>query len=345
MRRTLLLLIVLVAAIGIIVVSEKAGGSRKNPPLFKGFDKAAVTSISIRELERDETVKKVKNIWVTVKPYEYPADTAKVREMLDLIADQVQGAPASKNPEKHKDLKVDTARGVRVIVEGTKNFTFYIGDMSPGYTGNYLRLEGNNNVYSSKGRMSSAFSTLPNFYRDKALYSLNKDNVNELTVSYREYVDRPAPPAKGKKDKPKEAQKDTVVHTITASFDVAAGKWKFTAPENAGGDASAINSWLAAFAGLNADDWYDDDTAAVTGFDRPDLAASFKNNDGTTIGLLVGAEKNGSRYVKVENSAVKFKVRSSRLTDLKRKFADLKEKPMPVDSGAAPQSTNMPGMN
>jgi hypothetical protein len=309
MKKTLILLFALVGVILVINIANKLSAVQKNPPLFKGLDKAAVTQVLITKGQAKETLKKESTGWMATEQGDYPADTAKINELLGALAKQEKGRPRSKNPEKHKELKVDSTGATRVVVEAGSPVTFYIGGMAQGYQGNYVRLEGDDNVYVSEGNLERLFSTDANFYRDKTLFKINKDDVNEFSVTYKDIKD-----------------KDTARVTIAARFDPAAGTWKIEKPEAADGDISAINEYIGKFTGLTVDDWYDKDTAAVPGFDDPLLGVVFKKGDGTAVSLLVGNEKDGNCYTKVVNDDNKYLLRRHKIDGLKKTWTELKAK-------------------
>jgi hypothetical protein len=132
--------------------------------------------------------------------------------------------------------------------------------------------------------------------------------------------------------------KDSAAVEFAAQFNVEKGAWKVDKPEVCDGDGSKINDYLAKFCGLEVDEWYDKDTATALGFDDPMVRASLKKSDGSVVSLLVGAEKSGSRYVKVEGDANKYLLRSFRVTPLRPNITELKAKPPePGNAGNAAQ--------
>ncbi len=315
MKQTLILLGVLAALIAVIMVSNRVSATREKPEFFKGFNKSKVSRISISRYGSNETLKKEDGKWFATQNGDYPADSAKINIILNFMADQKKDDPISKNPAKHSELKVDSINATKVIVEsGPSKVVFLYGSMAQGFSGNYLRFDGKNEVYVSKGGMEQVFNSAPNFYRSKVLFALNKDNITGLSVIYK-------------------PNKDSAAIEFSAQFNVEKAVWKIDKPETIDGDGSRMNDYLAKFCGLEVDEWYDKDTTTALGFDNPILRASLKKSDGSTISLLAGAEKNGNRYVKVEGDNNKYILRSGKIDALKPSISDLKAKP------AAPSDT------
>jgi hypothetical protein len=315
MKKTLTMLGVLVALIALILVINKVSDTRKDPLLFKGFDKAKITRVTVSKYNAKEVLKLDNKKWTATAGGDYPADTAKVATLLNIIADQRKGDPSSRNPAKQAELKVDSAGATKVVLEaGVNKWVFFIGSMAQGFSGNYLRFDGKNEVYVSKGNLEQAFSTTPDFYRDKALLRISKDNVAQFDVVYKQH-------------------KDSAAVEVSGQFNVEKASWKLDKPESADGDGAKINEYLAKICGLEVDEWYDKDTATALGFDNPMVRVSLKKSDGSTAVMLAGAEKSGSRYVKVEGDNNKYLLRSYRFDALKPNVAELKAKaPAPGDT-------------
>ncbi|OGS34700.1 MAG: hypothetical protein A2293_05435 [Elusimicrobia bacterium RIFOXYB2_FULL_49_7] len=326
MKKTLVLLGLLVALIVAIYGVPQLLSLRKSPELFNGFNPGQVTEISLSKFGSHETLKNVNGQWMATAFGDYPADTVKVKAALDIVSKQKKGTPRSKNPAKHKELGVDTASAIKITLKGAKEFSFYIGNMAQGWSGNFLRFNGQNEVYVTDGSFETAFSITSNFFRDKTLLRLNKDNVKAFSVA-------------AKDDSTKQ------VTEFAAQFDAASGKWKIEKPESAEGDASRLNDYLGQFTALQVDDWYEQEMDAQPAFNNPTLKAVFQMNDGTSLTLLLGAEKNGNLYASVLNDPNKYLLRKYRLNNLKKKWTDLKAAPAAAAS-AAPENTpmTMPGM-
>ena len=300
MKKTLVLLAVLVAIILALVGVPRLLSLRKSPDLFNGFDKAGVARIDLKKSGSQESLKKVNGKWFATQNGEYPADTAKVNAALDMAAKQKKNEPRSKNPAKFKELGLDTASALKVVLDGGRKFSFFVGNMAQGWTGNFLRFEGRNEAYVTEGNFEQCFSSSPNFFRDKKVLDVNKDKVSEFSAAFR-------------------GDSAKSMTEVAAKFDAASGKWRIEKPENAEGDAAKINEWLGKFGSLEADDWYEKDTAAATGFDDPVLRATFKHTDGLSTGILVGKEQNGKRYVQADNSPHKFLLAKYRIDGLMQK--------------------------
>jgi len=164
--------------------------------------------------------------------------------------------------------------------------------------------------------MERAFSTVPNHYRDRTLFQLNKDEVSELNVVCRD---------------PKDSTK---VLEVSGKFNVQKGIWSFDKPEVCEGNSEKVNEFLARYTGLLTDDWYDRDTSTSLGFDVPELRTVIKRNDGSIVTMIAGKEINGNRYVKIEGDDHKYLVRKDRITSLKPVWGEFKALSKPAGNGS-----------
>lgn len=319
MKRTFILLGALAVLVALVAGINKIAASRTPPGLFKGFDGALVTQVTLQKNGAREVLRLENKRWMATDKGLYPADSAKVAEMLGALAAQKQSDPVARNPKRHADLRVDSTAGTKVVVEAGKNqWVFFLGNMAQGYTGTYLRFDGKNEVYVTQGDMERHFSVNPNHYRDRTLARLNKDDVGEFSLLYRDPRD------------------STKVLECAAKFATNKGAWKFEKPEAVDGDGAKVNELLGRYAALQVDDWYDADTTTALGFENPEIRASFKKNDGGTVVIIAGREKDGNRYVKVEGDPNKYLLRKYRFDNLKPVMEELKAKaPAPGDSAGA----------
>ncbi|MFH0922026.1 MAG: DUF4340 domain-containing protein [Fibrobacterota bacterium] len=317
MKKNLTLLAVLAGVVAIIIAINTLSQRKEAPSLFKGFQKASVIRLVISQHGAREELVKENGAWFATANGRYPADTVKINEMLTLLSEQKKGNAVAKNPARFGEMRVDTAAGIRVAVEGGGvRFNFIIGGTAQGYTGSYVRLDGQNEVYVSKGVLDNAFTTRANGYRNKAVLSLNKDNVSDLAVQYRG-----------------EGKDSVKMLEFSAHFLNDKSAWKIDKPMTADGNSAKLNEYLARFCGLEADDWYDKDTTSP-GFDKPFLMATLKKGDGSSVTLIAGNEQNGNRFVRIEGDDHKYLVGKGRLDPLKPNLAELTAPP--PSAAAAP---------
>jgi len=132
MKKTLTLLAVLVVVVLLIKVFDGVSRKQSNPMLFKGYKKGKVSQIEISKGENKERLIKKGGGWVATEKGEYPADSGKVAEMLNVLVEQRAKSPISKNPAKHSLFKVDSAGGTRVALSGGEKQNLFYRGPGPG---------------------------------------------------------------------------------------------------------------------------------------------------------------------------------------------------------------------
>jgi len=325
MKRNLILLGVLAVLVLLIGLSNHFSANRKKPLLFGGVKRDKIIQITVSKYNQSEILRRNGKAWVSTSGGEYAADTLKIDELLTAIETQIKDEPVAKNPSRHVDLGVDSAGATQVIVESEKGglLSFFIGNMAHGFSGSYVRLKGEDEVYVSKGAYDRLFSTTPYFYRDKTLFKVAKDQIYDFEFSY---VDA-----------------DTT-NKISGHFSAESASWELLEPEKIKLDNAKVTEYLGRIAALNVDEWYTAEEDTTAGFDKPSYKIFLKRADGTSVTLLAGTEKNGNYFVRVEGDDNRYLVKKYRFEALRPSINDLKAAPAAVE-GTEPESApmNMPG--
>ncbi|MBL8026278.1 MAG: DUF4340 domain-containing protein [Fibrobacteres bacterium] len=324
MKRNLILLGVLAALVLLILFANNSSANRKKPLLFKGVKRETVTQITISKYAQSETLRKKDKGWVSTAGGEYAVDSAKIDELLTALETQLQEEPVAKNQSRHVDLGVDSAGATSVTVESEKGglVAFYIGNMAQGFSGSYVRLKGQNEVYVSKNGFDRLFTSTPFSYRDKTILKLTKEQIAGFDITY---------------------QNGDSAISVGAAYKTESSSWEQTGSETSKFDSKKVDECLARFIALNADEWYtaEDDTA--TGFATPSYKFVVKKVDGSVLTLITGAEKNGNYFTKVEGDDNRYLIRKFRLEALRPPVADWKvAADAPASTQEAGQTMNMP---
>lgn len=116
------------------------------------------------------------------KPLPYLADSVLISRLIADIEALKIGEIISEREEKFKDFGVDEG-GVKVkLISPQKEISFFIGKYAGDYEHSYLRFEGDDKVYLSKGLSKYSIDRDPNQWRDKTIFSFDKDGVIEITI-------------------------------------------------------------------------------------------------------------------------------------------------------------------
>jgi hypothetical protein len=330
MKRNLILLGVLALLVLLIALSNHLSANKKKPLLFGGVKRDKIIQITVAKYNQSEILRKTEKGWVSTAGGEYAADTTKIDELLTAIETQSKDEPVAKNPSRHVDLGVDSAGATQVTIESEKGGlqSFFIGNMAHGFSGSYVRLKGEDEVYVSKGAYDRLFSTTQYFYRDKTLFKIAKDQIYDFEFSY--------------------ADADSM-NKVSAHFSAESASWELLEPEKVKLDNGKVTEYLGRIAALNVDEWYGAEEDTSTGFAKPSYRIFLKKADGTSVTLLAGVEKNGNYYVRLEGDDNRYLIKKYRFEGLRPSVNDLKAAPAATEGsvapeGSAPMNIPSPGM-
>lgn len=255
----------------------------------------------------------------------FPADTAGVNRALRATLLATDAEIISRNPEKSGIFEVDST-GIRVKIlaaDSTMLASFFIGKTGSDFSTNYVRLEGENEVYVVKGDIKRQFDRAWRGFRQMYILKVDKDEIATI-----------------------ELKREDGSLRIQAQDD---DSWALIAPEEGTIKESFANRLLNTIANFRADDFAHADTMD-TGLDEPFMEIKVILKDGTEQRVLMGAliapkpeeEPSGKRYAAIEGSRWLYQVGKFRIETLSKPIDEMLEPPPALpDTTAAEVDTSM----
>ena len=162
---------------------------RSNRTHYKLPDIASVSGKQISKLEvgkagKTVVLNKKDNTWY-IEPKAYPADSDKVKNMLDVIEKLTLTAlvSESKNYVRY-DLTTDKKITVKAWHEKTLSHDFDIGKAANTYQHTFVRLATDSNVYHARGDFRRKFDQTVDELRDKTVLAYTQKDIREITLSH-----------------------------------------------------------------------------------------------------------------------------------------------------------------
>jgi hypothetical protein len=115
----------------------------------------------------------------------FPADGARVQQVIDVLSGLSVGAVASRNPEKQNQLQL-SALGLQVRAfdtAGKKIAHLFVGKQGPDYFTTYVRRDGEDEAYLVHEPLSGRFPVRVTDWRDKAVWNIDADAIAEVEIS------------------------------------------------------------------------------------------------------------------------------------------------------------------
>ncbi len=321
-------LIILAIAIGVLVVlvtinKKSAEKSRASQLALDSSSKEGVKSFQVKSKSDSVTVQFLTNQWVVASD-SFPADTAKVNKILDIIFKLENKEIVSRNPERESEYGLDSANRKQVILYNTNGGQMqqvWIGKTSSAdYSSTYWKKPGSDPVYRTPGNFSWELDTKAFDWKDKKLFSFKKDAVAQLKVSWQDTT--------GAKTQ----------FTIKPKSD---GNWEMLEPKKGNAKKDLADVMAERFEQLTIDEFPSAGDSAETS-KPPTLDIQVMLSDGTSVSLV--AQKGDSHtYMKHPNRKEIVKISNWRFNVFEKTIDALFEPlPEPKDSSAVSDTAKKP---
>ena len=173
--------VVLVALVAYLVF-HSPDRTRYQLPVMPEVDKETISKIEISKSGETIVINKKDKKWF-IGPKEYPADSAKIKDMLDLLAKFTHTALVSESKNyKRYDLSDDKKIEVKAWSGEELSRQFEIGKEASTYSHTFTKLPGDFKVYQSKGNYRSKFGKDADELRNKVIMSFDKAEIKKIRV-------------------------------------------------------------------------------------------------------------------------------------------------------------------
>ncbi len=333
-KKLIVLVVALVAVIGLIVIAEKAGGSKSSggaDGFFPGVTAEKIGAVTIADRKDTLTVKRKGDIWIvtdavaggpSAQPLArnasadgqksdpaqaYDADSASVQAMIEKLENMKKGDIISNNPEKQEVFEVDSANGVLVTVfdrDDKQLGSFRIGKSGPDWSSHYVRSIGSDEVYSVGGSIRHAFFTDLKRWRDKTVLSFEPASAQRITL----------------------AKKGAEPIVLEKSLDsLNQPQWEITSPEKHPASKQEVGNLVNKLSSLKTTGWASDTVSAeALSFEEPELRATVLLENGDEKILTVGGEADGKFFVRVAGRDVVYRIAEYTISDIDKNLEALK---------------------
>jgi hypothetical protein len=174
---------VMVALI-LYLVLHRSNRTHYKLPDITGVSGKQISKLEVGKAGKTLVLNKKDNTWhIGVKGY--PADSEKIKNMLDVIEKLTLTAlvSESKNYVRY-DLTGDKKITVKAWQGKTLSREFDIGKAATTYQHTFVRLATDPNVYHARGNFRREFDQTVNELRDKTVLSVTQKDIREITLTH-----------------------------------------------------------------------------------------------------------------------------------------------------------------
>ena len=173
---------VMVALI-LYLVLHRSDRTHYKLPDITGVSGKQISKLEIEKADKALVLNKKDNTWY-IDPKGYPADSDKVKNMLDVIENLTLTAlvSESKNYVRY-DLSHDKKITVKAWQGKTLSREFDIGKAANTYQHTFVRLATDSNVYHARGDFKRKFNQTVDELRDKTVLSYTEKDIRKITLT------------------------------------------------------------------------------------------------------------------------------------------------------------------
>ena len=286
-KKEYVILILVIVALVFYLTMKSANHNESELPQPAQVDSAKINRIMVSEKSYGtvELVKKDEK-WF-IEPKGYPADSIKVKNMANAIADLTLTALVSESGSYERyGLAEDKKIAVQAFDGSNAVRTLDIGETAPTSQHTFVLLAGDPNVYHARGQLKRTFEHTIDDLRDKTVFDLSRESVGEIGLQkgdrsihlIKKEIAKPAEEAQGnQKEKPAQAPKI---------------EWHDAQGQSV--ETSAVDRLLGSMARLNCDGYLED--TAKENLKDPQWAVTLKDDQNEyTISVYAPENKDADK--------------------------------------------------
>ncbi len=283
-KKEFVMLILVIAVLVLYLIFHKTDQTHYALPEVPGISNTEITKIEISGPNKVTSLSKKDAQWV-VGSQEYPADTDKVKKILDVISGLTLTdlVSASENYARY-DLTKDQKTVVKVWTGDTPALEFEMGKTAASRNHTFIKLTDDANVYQASGNFRQKLDTTVAVLRDKTVLAFTPDEIHEIEITKSGKTIKLT-----KKEVPVESEKKEDKKEVPAAKKSPKTKtlWESEVGEKA--DNDAVNDLLSELSGLACENFINDKgkndytgpffTITLSGGQKPYVLSVFKKAD------------------------------------------------------------------
>jgi hypothetical protein len=305
------------AALILYLVLHRSDRTHYKLPAITGVSGKQISKLEIGKADKTLVLNKKDNTWY-IDPKGYPADSDKVKNMLDVIEKLTLTAlvSESKNYVRY-DLTDDKKITVKAWNGKTLSREFDIGKAANTYQHTFVRLATDFNVYHARGNFRRKFDQTVDELRDKTVLSYTQKHIREITLTKdkktitltQKQISEQEGKKKDKPDKTSEKPETKIV-------------WQDT--EGKKTDTAKVDRLLSSLNSLECETYIND--AKKDDFKNPTCAVVLKGDKEYSLSVFAKKDKDAKTYPAISSeNDYPFLLTESQVESIKSKIEDVLE--------------------
>ncbi|MBW2310503.1 MAG: DUF4340 domain-containing protein [Deltaproteobacteria bacterium] len=181
-KKEYIILAAVILALSLYLFLRKTDKTHYELPKLSAVPKEDISKIEITKKGTDIILNRRNGNW-NIGPQGYPADTAKVKNMLGIIENLTLTAMVSESRD-YSRYQLDDEHKITVKAYIGEKLTreFDVGKAAPSYRHTFVRLKENEFVYHARENFRNAFDLSVDDLRDKQVLAFDKEEIQEIRL-------------------------------------------------------------------------------------------------------------------------------------------------------------------
>jgi len=183
LKKEYVILAVVIVGLSIYLLTRQTDRTLYRLPQLPPISAKSITRIDINGPDGTIRLNRADDSW-SIGEQKYPADRAKVSQMLDTIADLSLTAMMSESKDYVRyDLTDENKISVKAWAGKTLERDFDIGKIGPSFRHTFVKLAGDAKVYQARNNFRAAFEQGVDDLRDKVVLSFAASDIQEIRLT------------------------------------------------------------------------------------------------------------------------------------------------------------------
>ena len=183
LKKEYVILAVVIVGLSIYLLTRQTDRTLYRLPQLPPVSAKSITRININGPDGTISLNRTDDSW-TIGEQKYPADRAKVSQMLDAISDLSLTAMMSESKDYIRyDLTDKHKISVKAWAGTTIERDFDVGKVGPSFRHTFVKLAGNANVYQARNNFRATFEQGVEDLRDKVVLSFAASDIQEIRLT------------------------------------------------------------------------------------------------------------------------------------------------------------------
>jgi hypothetical protein len=295
-KKEFLFLILIIVVLSVYLTARRANHDDPELPKLAELDNNMLNHVVITRNDTSIELMKKDEQWL-IAGQDYPADTVKVKNMLNAAAKLTATALVSEaGIYERYELDEDKRTTVKVFKDKDLQREFSIGRTAPTSQHTFLKLADDANVYHARGNLTNTFNHTIDDLRDKKVLSFDKAQISTLEIKKSKQIR-----ILSKKQAPTEVKSDEQSDKEPAP---QPPEMQWTDADGQTVDSSTVESLLGTLSNLTCDQYMADDAKA--GLKEAAWTLTVKNEQESFSVSVFGKEEQTPPQYQATSSAIQF---------------------------------------